>query len=116
MKKLNFRKFKYVAYIIALTGGMALGFQNFTPKMEKESLGEKTQSVTADALTAALNAASSDHVEKQIALNVEPDQVMKLHKKDRRPQTVSIPEDLSIEGADSDKSLENADTFKDEDL
>jgi hypothetical protein len=116
MKKFNFRKFKFVVYIVALTGGMALGFQNFTPKMEKESLGEKTQTVTQDAITAALNAASSDHIEKQIALNVEPDQVLKTHRKDRRPQTVSVPEDLSIEGADSDKSLENADAFKDEDL
>jgi hypothetical protein len=97
MKKINIRKYSYILYVGALSGGMALGFQNFTPKIEKETLGERTQSVTEDALSAALQTASQDHANQQMAANVDPDQIEKAHRKDRKPQTVVIPSDMIIE-------------------
>ena len=111
MKKINLRKFKFVFYIISLTGGLALGFQNFTPKIDPENLGEKMQSVTEEAVSSALNDASRDHTAQQVALNVEPDQIQKFRRKNRKPQSIVIENDNATEDVKAIESVQSAKSF-----
>ena len=111
MQKTNTKKYIYIFAILTAFSSIFFAFQNFT-SLRSEKIGEKTQTVTEDALSAALRSAEADHSQKQVALNVDPDHIEKTSLNvDRRPQTIEVESDHLTE-AISDSEMFQPDDGK----
>ena len=112
----NSRKFGFVCLLAAGLGALTVSYQNFTAG-EVASIGSTTQRDTSigDSLSAALQTAEQDHLEKQMAMNVEPSQVEKSLRRGRSISTVEIQADDASDTKESAQAVPRDDDFDLED-
>ncbi len=98
--KFSFSK-KWVALcgVTLLLVPMIVVYQNFSPSPKGTESIKKETSI-GDSLSAALEAAEKDHTSRQLAFHVEPGQVEKSLKKQRKLSTVEVPS--TINGSDNE--------------
>lgn len=96
MKQINKRKFTFIFLMAVGVGSMTVAYQNFTSGPNLSETMKKDASLS-DALSAAMQTAEQDHLQKQIALNVEPSQVENNLKKKRQISTVEVQTDMATD-------------------
>jgi len=109
----NSRKLGIVCLVAAGLGALTVSYQNFTSgDVESISSSVQKDSSIGDSLSAALQTAEQDHLEKQMAMNVEPSQVEKSLRRGRSISTVEIQTDNvgdtkeSAQGVPQDDNLD----------
>jgi hypothetical protein len=99
MQNLNRRKLFFIVFAVGSLVPLTIGYQNFTagPSLNETTKKEDTM---ANALAAAMQTAEADHLKKQMALNVEPNQVeAEIAKRNggRKISTVEVQADIATD-------------------
>jgi hypothetical protein len=108
MQNFNKRKLGFVLLAVGTLIPVTLGYQNFTASPTSIGDTTKKEDTMANALQAAMQTAEQDHLQKQMALNVEPSQVeARIAKSNggRKISTVEVQADLSSDTAETARAV-----------
>ncbi len=110
MKNFNKSKLFFAGLAVIALLPITMAYQNFN---SGPSLNETTKkdNTMGDALAAAMQTAEQDHLKKQMALNVTPDQVeadIKARRGERKIATVKVDADIDVETSDTARAVKPA--------